>query len=153
MAPSVEITTSDIMNAIGKTIVEKWKFFSVIAVFAAALFFAGGWYVYKDAQARTADVMIQLYEDVDDARKKLRETMDEIDAARENLKENSERLERNFDALNEALESAKALQEEVNERKKSNDRNEKLNEELLKEKPQERIQRPTFEQYQPLKKG
>lgn len=103
--PEIKLTDEEIMAAILKLLLNRWKFLLFIFVFLAALFFGGGWYVLQDAKLRTQTLMISLYEDVNEAKEKAQELLDETEFA-------SEEAQRKIDLAVKKLEHAQGVLDE-----------------------------------------
>jgi len=152
MTTEVNISTDDILKALGKTVTEKWKLISVVLFFAATMFFAGGYYVYSDAKNDAREMKLRAYEALLEVQTKKEEITAKLRELDKGVSEAQTALDKIVKNLNEsAAEYERATQSLVQEqeiRKESNTRNEVINKNIFPDPIKERFKAPNLPQIQ-----
>lgn len=141
--PELKISDEEVLSAIVKLLLNRWKIVLFIFVLFAALFFGGGWYVFQDAKLRTHELMISLYEEVNEAKEKANELLDETEFASEEAQKRidlivqkldraQQVLDENVDILNQTIERTVEQQHQMQQQQVT---------------PPERIEKPRLKKY------
>ena len=146
--PEITVTENEIIGAFAKALISKWKTLVFLFMFFSALFFAGGLYVYKDAKATTADIMVDLYSDVTEAKVKAKnmveEAQKEVDKARKELLTTQKELDR---IRKELARAQSVLEENIEQVNKFMDKQYRSYEEQIQQQmplPEEEKKRPVL---------
>lgn len=122
--PDINITDEELMRAILRLILSKWKYLVGIFIIFAVIFFGGGWYVYTDAKLKTSAMMISLYNDVTKAQDKAKELLEDtefayeeaqkkIDLINQKLSRAQDTLDENIHILNRTIEETVMQQQKI----------------------------------------
>ena len=144
--PEIQISDEELVSALTKLIIKRWKLVLFVLVFFASLFFGGGWYVYQDAKLRTQTLMISLYEDVTTAKEKAQELTDEAEFASEEAQRDIElirkKLSRAQQVLDENIGILNKTIEETYEQQQMIQR-----EQQIQQQPAPQVKKPRLKKY------